>query len=200
MAVTEPDEILELLELAPERTVEVQLREARTLIEAGRHDDADTLLNEIALANPWEWRVAWSTGCNALAQADADRALAEFRGVYASLPGELAPKLAMAYAAESGGDLAHAAHWYDIVARTDPGFTTAVFGLARCRTQLGDLIGSIEAYERIPSTSSSYVDAQIAQGRHHARCRRPRPHRRRRRRRRRGGGAPPAAQGATGAR
>ena len=161
VAVTEPAEILELLELAPERTVEVQLREARTLIEAGRHDDADTLLNEIALANPWEWRVAWSTGCNALAQADADRALAEFRGVYASLPGELAPKLAMAYAAESGGDLAHAAHWYDIVARTDPGFTTAVFGLARCRTQLGDLIGSIEAYERIPSTSSSYVDAQI---------------------------------------
>jgi serine/threonine-protein kinase PknG len=161
VAVTEPDEVLELLTLAPERTVEVQLREARTLIEAGRHDDVDALLTEIALANPWEWRVAWSTGCNALAQADADRALAEFRGVYASLPGELAPKLAMAYAAESGGDVAQAAHWYDIVSRTDPGFTTAVFGLARCRTRLGDLPGTIEAYERIPATSSSYVDAQI---------------------------------------
>jgi serine/threonine-protein kinase PknG len=161
VAVTEPEEILELLEQAPERTVEVQLREARALIEAGRHDDADALLTEIALANPWEWRVAWSTGCNALAQADADRALAEFRGVYASLPGELAPKLAMAYAAESNGDRAQAAHWYDIVARTDPGFTTAVFGLARCRTELGDVTGAIEAYERIPSTSSSYVDAQV---------------------------------------
>ena len=161
VAVTEPDEILELLDQAPERTVEVQLREARTLIEAGRHDDADALLTEIALANPWEWRVAWSTGCNALAQADAGRALAEFRGVYASLPGELAPKLAMAYAAESSGDLVQAAHWYDIVSRTDPGFTTAVFGLARCRTALGDVPGAIAAYERIPSTSSSYVDAQI---------------------------------------
>src|SRR5262249_18922775 len=52
--------------------------------------------------------------------------------------------------------------WYDIVSRTDPGFTTAVFGLARCRTELGDLVGAIEAYERIPSTSSSYVDAQVA--------------------------------------
>jgi serine/threonine-protein kinase PknG len=161
VAVTEPEEILELLALAPERTVEVQLREARTLIEAGRHEDADALLTEIALADPWEWRVAWSTGCNALAQADAGRALAEFRGVYASLPGELAPKLAMAYAAESSGDVTQAAHWYDIVSTTDPGFTTAVFGLARCRTQLGDLTGAIEAYERIPSTSSSYVDAQI---------------------------------------
>jgi serine/threonine-protein kinase PknG len=160
VAVTEPEEILELLAHAPERTVEVQLREARTLVEAGRHDDADALLTEIALADPWEWRVAWSTGCNALAQTDADRALAEFRGVYASLPGELAPKLAMAYAAESSGDLRQAAHWYDIVSRTDPGFTTAVFGLARCRNRLGDVGGAIEAYERIPSTSSSYVEAQ----------------------------------------
>jgi len=67
----------------------------------------------------------------------------------------------MAYAAESDHDLGQAAHWYDIVARTDPGFTTAVFGLARCRTELGDRSGAIEAYERIPSTSSSYVDAQI---------------------------------------
>jgi serine/threonine-protein kinase PknG len=161
VAATEPEEILEVLHQAPERTVEVELREARALIEAGRHDDADALLTEIALANPWEWRVAWSTGCNALAQADADRALAEFRGVYASLPGELAPKLAMAYAAESGGAFIQAAHWYDIVSGTDPGFTTAVFGLARCRTELGDVAGVIEAYERIPPTSSSHVDAQI---------------------------------------
>jgi serine/threonine-protein kinase PknG len=163
VATTEPDEILTLLEQAPERTVEVQLREARTLIEAGRHDDADGVLNEIALADPWEWRVAWTTGLNALAQSQHDRALREFRGVYASsLPGELAPKLAMAYAAECGGDLAQAAHWYDIVSTTDPGFTSAVFGLARCRIRRGDVDAAIRAYERVPSSSSAYVDAQVA--------------------------------------
>ena len=163
VAVTEPDEILELLEQAPERTIEVQLRQARTLIDAGRHDDAEAVLTEIALADPWEWRVAWSSGLNALAQGQPDRALAEFRGVYASsVPGELAPKLAMAYAAESGDDLQQAAHWYDVVSTTDPGLTTAVFGLARCRARIGDVAGAIDAYERIPSTASSYVDAQVA--------------------------------------
>ena len=162
VAATEPDDVLALLEHAPERTVEVQLREARTLIEAGRHDDADALLTEIALADPWEWRVTWTTGLNALAQSQFDTALREFRSVYASLPGELAPKLAMAYAAESAGDLGEAAHWYDIVSTTDPGFTSAVFGLARARIGLSDIAGAIDAYERIPSSSSVYVDAQVA--------------------------------------
>ena len=61
------------------------------------------LLDEIALADPWEWRVAWSTGvaCARRRPTPAARSQ-EFRGVYASLPGELAPKLALAYAAESG--------------------------------------------------------------------------------------------------
>jgi serine/threonine-protein kinase PknG len=161
VAITEPDEILTLLEQAPERTIEVQLREARTLIEGGRHDDADNLLTEIAVVDPWEWRVAWTTGLNALAQSQPERALREFRGVYASLPGELAPKLAMAYAAECGGDT-QAAHWYDIVSTTDPGFTSAVFGLARCRIRRGDVDAAIEAYERVPSSSSAYLDAQVA--------------------------------------
>jgi serine/threonine-protein kinase PknG len=162
VTATEPEEVLALLAQAPERTVEVQLREARTLIEAGQHEDADALLGDIALVDPWEWRVTWTTGLNALAQSQFDRALREFRGVYAALPGELAPKLAMAYASECGGDLEQAAHWYDLVSATDPGYTSAVFGLARVRTGLGDVAGAIDAFERIPSSSSAYVDAQVA--------------------------------------
>jgi serine/threonine-protein kinase PknG len=162
IAATEPEEVLALLAQAPERTVEVELREARTLIEAGRHDDADALLDRIAQTDPWEWRVTWTTGLNALAQSQFDRALREFRGVYASLPGELAPKLAMGYAAESAGDLEQAAHWYDLVSTTDPGYTSAVFGLARTRIGLDDVTGAVDAYERIPSSSSAFVDAQVA--------------------------------------
>ena len=37
-----------------------------------------------------------------------------------------------------------------------------VFGLARSRIALGDIAGAIDAYERIPSSSSVYVDAQVA--------------------------------------
>ena len=160
--VSDPEEILDLLAQAPERTVEVQLREVRTLIDAERFADADTVINEIARTDPWEWRAAWFSGIAALAHGDHDRALAEFRSVYATLPGELAPKVAMAQAAESAGDTAGAAHWYDIVSATDPGFTGAVFGLARCRVAMGDVDGAIAAYDRIPRTSSSYVDAQVA--------------------------------------
>src|SRR5438445_7367927 len=36
VAASEPNELLSLIETAPERTVEVELRRARTLIELGR--------------------------------------------------------------------------------------------------------------------------------------------------------------------
>ncbi len=94
--VSEPEEVLELLQQAPEQTVEVRLREVRALIEAERFTEADAVINGIARSDPWEWRAAWYSGSAALAQGDHDRALAEFRSVYATLPGELAPKVAMA--------------------------------------------------------------------------------------------------------
>jgi serine/threonine-protein kinase PknG len=77
----------------------------------------------------------------------------------------LAPKLAIAMAAEADGDVRSAAALYDTVSRTDPSFTTATFGLARCRSSLGDRQGAIAAYERVPSTSSRYVAAQLAMAR-----------------------------------
>jgi serine/threonine-protein kinase PknG len=82
--------------------------------------------------------------------------------VYAAVPGELAPKLALGLACETAGDTAVAARWYDVVARTDPSVTSASFGLARCRMALGDRAGAIAAYERVPDSSSGYLDAQTA--------------------------------------
>ena len=53
----------------------------------------------------------------------ATRASRCFEVVYRHLPGELAPRLALAYAAEASGDLHAATAWYDIVSRIDPGYT-----------------------------------------------------------------------------
>jgi serine/threonine-protein kinase PknG len=78
------------------------------------------------------------------------------------VPGELAPKLALGLAAESAGDAAGAASWYEIGSRTDPAYTTATLGLARCRLATGERAAALDAYERVPESSSSYVDAQIA--------------------------------------
>jgi serine/threonine-protein kinase PknG len=55
-----------------------------------------------------------------------------------------------------------AARWYEIVARTDPSITSASFGLARCRLEAGDRAGALQAYDRVPDTSSGYIDAQTA--------------------------------------
>ena len=66
-------------------------------------------------------------GAPATAPADASRSWT------GDLPGELAPRLALAYAAEASGDPRAATTWYDIVSRIDPGYTQAAFGLARAR-------------------------------------------------------------------
>ncbi len=63
---------------------------------------------------------------------------------------------------KSGGEIGAAAGWYEIVSRTDPGFTAAAFGLARCRLAGGERAAALAAYDRIPDSSSAYVEAQTA--------------------------------------
>jgi len=160
--VASADDTIALLAGAPEQSVEVQLRRARLLVDAGRGDDADAVLAQVAADDPWEWRVAWYRGLLMLREDVPARAAIEFDAVYRTIPGELAPKLAMGFALEEAGDLAAAERWYDTVSRTDPSYSSAAFGLARCRLALGDLSGGLEAYDRVPETANVYVGAQLA--------------------------------------
>ena len=132
------------------------------MLDAGWLADADALLAEIESGGSGEWRVRWYRGIAEMARGSPDRAVASFDDVYAALPGEIAPKLALGLANETSGELTTGARWYEIVARTNPAITSASFGLARCRLQVGDRAGALVAYERVPDTSSGYIDAQIA--------------------------------------
>jgi serine/threonine-protein kinase PknG len=123
---------------------------------------AAQVLATIQANDPWEWRASWYRGLAELAGEQPLAARESFQEVYRAVPGELAPKLALAVCAEIGGEAADACVWYEVVSRTDPGYTTATFGLARCRLACGDRTGALVAYERIPESSSSYVDAQTA--------------------------------------
>lgn len=165
VAGTEPAELVGLLDDAPERTIEVELRLASALVDLGRYSEAEELLATLERDDPWEWRIPWHRGLCALAQGRGPEALGSFRAVYWMLPGELAVKLALGYAAELAGDDATAAHWYDLVSRTDPAFTSAAFGLARCRLRLGERAAGITAFARIPDTSHAYIEAQMARAR-----------------------------------
>jgi serine/threonine-protein kinase PknG len=162
IAAGDPEATLDALLQAPERTIEVELRIARTLIENGRSEEADRALDAITDADPWEWRVDWYRALGALARGDADSAMQHFSSVYRVVPGELAPKLGLAMAAESAGDCAEGAHWYDVVSRTDPSLTGACFGLGRCRAELGDRAGAVAALDRVPERSSARLESQVA--------------------------------------
>jgi serine/threonine-protein kinase PknG len=132
------------------------------MLDAGWRADADALLAEIEAEAPREWRVRWYRAIAEMARGRPDLAAASFDDVYAALPGEIAPKLALGLAHETAGELSAAARWYEVVARTNPAITSASFGLARCRLQGGDRAGALVAYGRVPDTSSGYIDAQIA--------------------------------------
>jgi serine/threonine-protein kinase PknG len=156
------DDAIALLAGAPEHSVEVSLRQARLLLDAERGVEAAAALALVADDDPWEWRVAWYRGLLRLQEGAPDRAVAEFDAVYRTVPGELAPKLALAYACELADETDTAEHWYDVVSRTDPSYTLAAFGLARCRLQGGDLPGALEAFDRVEVTSNAYLPAQLA--------------------------------------
>jgi serine/threonine-protein kinase PknG len=123
-----------------------------------------SLLNAVEEKDPFDWRVHWYRGKALLASGQASRARSSFDRAYFELPGELAPKLGIAFAAEAEGDGKTAAAFYDRVSRVDPDHTSACFGLARIRCKAGDRDGMIEAAEalrRVPVSSSLYSQAQV---------------------------------------
>jgi serine/threonine-protein kinase PknG len=155
------DDLLDALASAPEVTIEVEMRRARVLAEAGRADDAHDVLDGLS-HEAWDWRVAWYEGYTDLLDGSPAAAFEWFDMVYRAAPGELAAKLALAYCAELDEQWEAAGRWYDIVSATDAEFVSAAFGLARCCLVAGNRLGAIAAYDRVPDTSSAYVDAQVA--------------------------------------
>ncbi|WP_030442363.1 serine/threonine-protein kinase [Actinoplanes subtropicus] len=160
VTVTDPSEVLTLLANAPEETVEVRLRALRARIDMTDFDGARQARDSLLVTDGADWRVAWYDGLLALATEQFEYARGRFDAVYSALPGELAPQLAVGLALELAGD-AGAAEYYDVVSRTDPAYTTAAAGLARCRLGAGDRNGAVEAYNRVPGTSSAYRSSQV---------------------------------------
>jgi serine/threonine-protein kinase PknG len=152
---------LEVLEQAPEQTVEVQLAKARAAIDASSFPLAAQVLEEVLTDNPWEWRAMWLSGLAALAQIDYEAAATAFNTVLGQVPGELAPKLALALACEQTGDSALAEQLYAVCAATDANYVApAAFGLARTREREGDVAGALAALDLVAPTSSAYVAAR----------------------------------------
>jgi serine/threonine-protein kinase PknG len=169
-AITRPDKRLATLrDIAAKKSdsIEGKLRLADALISGAGDtvpEQVAALLNAVEEKDPFDWRVHWYRGKAFLAGGQAGKARSSFDRAYFELPGELAPKLAIAFAAEVEGDPKTAAAFYDRVSRVDPDHTTACFGLARVLSGVGGrdgMMGAAEALRKVPASSSLYSQAQI---------------------------------------
>jgi serine/threonine-protein kinase PknG len=143
-------------------SVETRLALVRALIGAGDLEPAQASLADLSSSPQADWRVAWYGGLCELAGGKPDRARAAFSAVYDELPGELAPKLALAFAAEAAGDLPAARYHFQLVWTIDRSYVSAGFGTARAYLASGDRVSAIAAVAAVPETSSHHAAAQIA--------------------------------------
>src|SRR5262249_6985429 len=141
---------------------EARLWYADFLLSLGEYKRANEILDAVAAEDPFDWRVAWYRGKMSLAAADAKAAKNEFDRVYFEMPGEVAPKLAIAFAAEQAGETEVATAFYERTAKTDPNSTTAAFWVARCLQARSDFSGAATALDMVPANHSLYTQSRIA--------------------------------------
>jgi serine/threonine-protein kinase PknG len=143
-------------------SAETRLALARAKLDVGDIDGTRVTLADLAADDPSEWRIAWTEGLRLLAAGDAAAASGAFSAIYDELPGELAPKLALAFAAEARDESSSARHYFRLVWTVDRSYISAAFGLARTCLAAGDRPGAIAALAAVPETSSHHAAAQIA--------------------------------------
>ena len=161
VTATEPAARMAAYDRAPEQSVGVRIARAHTALELRQPGTAQAIAAEILAADAWEWRGVWLQGLAALQANDAVAAVSAFNAVYGQLPGELAPKLALARACELSGETAVAQRMYSLCARSDAAYVApAQFGLARLAATSGQRAEALAALERIPATSRAYGDAR----------------------------------------
>ena len=160
VSIDDPVQRLSALDGAPQDPVEVRLARARAAIEAGHFDLAATTLEPVLAEDPWEWRAFWLSGLAALAKGDAPAATEAFNTVFKQVPGELAPKLALALACEADErDIAQGL--YRTCTIVDANYVApAAFGLARTALAEGDVDGALTALDLVGPTSGAYVMAR----------------------------------------
>ena len=100
-------------------------------------------------------------GLASMKLADWEGAKASFNAVYQQIPGELAPKLALAIACERGGLPDVAEGLYATCAATDAAYVApASFGMARVRAMRKDMPGAVAALDQVPKTSRGYPESR----------------------------------------
>jgi serine/threonine-protein kinase PknG len=150
-------------------SVELPLMEVRALLDLGDVAKATRKLDELAGRVGWkassrdvsqQWRLTWFRAVSELLTADYDSATKHFSEVLNTLPGELAPKLALAATAELAGN-ADERKFYHTVWCSDNGVISAGFGLARAQSAGGDRDAAVRTLDQVPATSRHFTTARL---------------------------------------
>ncbi len=157
----DPAQRLTDLEAAPESTPEVWLARAHAALELLDATQAHKYADDLLAQDPWDWRALWIDGLAAMQEQDWAAAQSAFNAVYQQVPGELAPKLALAISCEKGGLPDVAEGLYSTCAATDATYVApAAFGLSRVRADRQDTPGAVAALDKVPSTSRGYPESR----------------------------------------
>ncbi|MBV8929999.1 MAG: protein kinase [Mycobacteriaceae bacterium] len=141
-------------------SVELPLMEVRALLDLGDVAKAMRKLDDLSDRVGWRWRLVWFRAVAQLLTGDYDSATKHFNEVLDTLPGELAPKLALAATAELAGT-GDEEKFYKTVWNTDNGVISAGFGLARALSANGDREGAVRMLDQVPATSRHFTTARL---------------------------------------
>ncbi|WP_280826191.1 serine/threonine-protein kinase PknG [Mycobacterium sp. OTB74] len=141
-------------------SIELPLMEVRALLDLGDVAKANRKLENLAERVGWRWRLIWFRAVGELLSGNYSAATVHFTEVLNTLPGELAPKVALAATAELCGVPAERA-FYRTVWKTDNGVIAAGFGLARAQSGAGDREAAVRTLDQVPSTSRHFTTARL---------------------------------------
>jgi serine/threonine-protein kinase PknG len=141
-------------------SVELPLMEVRALLDLGDVAKATRKLDDLADRAGWQWRLIWFRAVSEVLMSDFESATKHFTEVLDMLPGELAPKLALAATAELAGN-PDGLKFYKPVWSTDNGVISAGFGLARGLSGEGDREAAVRTLDQVPATSRHFTTARL---------------------------------------
>ncbi|MFF8033594.1 MULTISPECIES: tetratricopeptide repeat protein [unclassified Streptomyces] len=161
------------------RSVEICLHNVRVLLGRDTRKDLERAQEELDTADSIpgpsavrRWRLEWHRALLALRSAGLDddprqvaEAAAHFTQVHLELPGEYAPKLALAYCAERLGDDTAgptAEELYEAVFARNPAHGGAALGLARIALRAHDRRAAIDVLGRVRPGTLDHTVARIA--------------------------------------
>ncbi|MBA0046208.1 serine/threonine-protein kinase PknG [Mycobacteroides sp. LB1] len=141
-------------------SMELPLMEARALLDLGDVAKANSKLDQLEDRVGTPWRLTWYRGMAALLNGDYDQATKHFTAVLDVLPGEIAPKMALASTAELAGDEKNL-DFYRTVWSTDNSVISAGYGLARTLAARGERAEAVRMLDNVPPTSRHFTTARL---------------------------------------